>query len=71
MADLTPEKRKTALGEIAGLGLLTPDGEPVRAVDALKPCSVVYPASVDEMACVYLNEVGALSGFAAVNGIEP
>lgn len=57
---MTPEIRKTTLGEIAGMGLLTPDGEPARAVDASKQCWVVYPASVEDMACVFLNEAEAL-----------
>ena len=57
---LVPEIRKTTLGEIAGMGLILPDGTPVPVVDALKVCWVVYPASVDDCASVYLNEADAL-----------
>ena len=57
---MKPEIRKTTLGEIAGMGLTTPNGETVHLVDALAQCWVVYPASVDECACVYLNEADAL-----------
>lgn len=60
---MRPEIRKTTLGEIAGWGLILPDGRPVPAVDALKECWVVYPASVDDCACVHLNEGDALFEF--------
>lgn len=60
---LAPEIRKTTLGNVAGMGLILPDGTPVPVVDALKVCWVVYPTSVDECASVYLNEADALFEF--------
>ncbi|TRD03786.1 hypothetical protein FJV76_14205 [Mesorhizobium sp. WSM4303] len=65
--NLKPEMRKTTLGEIAGMGLLTPAGDPVRAVDASKQCWVVYPASAEDEARVYLNEGDALADFDAIS----
>jgi hypothetical protein len=68
---LKPELRKTTLGEIAWLGLTLPNGEPVRAVDAAKDCWVVYPASADEMASVFLNEAEALFDLDRQNDAPP
>jgi hypothetical protein len=59
-APMQPAIEKTTLGAIIGIGLQMPDGAPVHLVDAAKPCWVVWPASVDEQAVVYLNEAEAL-----------
>jgi hypothetical protein len=55
-----PAIEKTTLGQAVQMGLLTPDGEPVRAVSAMQDCWIVWPESVDEPACVYLYEGDAL-----------
>lgn len=51
---------KTTLGAIAPLGLMTPDGDQVPVVDALRECWVIWPSNLDDEPSVYLNEGDAL-----------
>lgn len=55
-----PAIQKSTMGDAVQIGLLTPDGDRVYAVDALQVCWIVWPDSVDEPACVFLNEGDAL-----------
>lgn len=56
-----PTIEKTTLGRAMQIAtLLTPDGEPLRMVDASKPCWIVWPVCIDDQCGVYLNEGDAL-----------
>lgn len=56
-----PTIEKTTLGRAMQIApLLTPDGEPLRMVDASKPCWIVWPVCIDDQCGVYLNEAEAL-----------
>ena len=56
-----PTIEKTTLGHAMQMSpLLTPDGDPVRMVDASKPCWIVWTDCVDDPCSVHLNEAEAL-----------